>query len=301
MSTRTSPVWLPTTRERRTDRNVSTTRVGFIGLGSQGAPMARRIADEGFPLTIWARRRETVDAFDDSRVAVTSTPAELAAASDIVGICVVADADVEDVLVRADGVLAGMSPGGVVAIHSTVHPETCRALSTRAAERGVAIVDAPVSGGGGAASERKLVVMVGGDDDAVARCRPVFDTYGDPVIHLGPVGAGQIAKLLNNFLFTAQIAVALDTYSLAAALGVDPAAMARVLADGSGGSKAAAILSFTDFDLSGIRQVASSLLRKDFELMSDVTRRRGVPEPIALVELAQRALAVLETGEEHLG
>jgi 3-hydroxyisobutyrate dehydrogenase len=127
-------------------------RVGFIGLGSQGAPMAQRIVEAGFPLTLWARRPKTVEPFRDTAASVASTPAGLGAASDIVGICVVADADVEDVLLRSDGVFAGMSPGGIVAIHSTIHPDTCRHLAEQAAERGVAIVDAPVSGGGGAAA-----------------------------------------------------------------------------------------------------------------------------------------------------
>ena len=275
------------------------TRVGFIGLGSQGAPIARRIAEEGFPLTLWARRRETVEPFRDTAATVASSPAELGAASDIVGICVVSDADVEDVLLHSNGVLAGMSPGGIVAIHSTIHPDTCRLLAERAAERGVAIVDAPVSGGGGAASERKLLVMAGGDDEHVARCRPVFETFADPLIHLGPLGSGQIAKLLNNLVFTAQLAVALDTFSFADRLGVDRAALAQVLTHGSGGSRATAILARTNFDISGIRQ-AVSLLRKDVGLVLDVARIHGAAMPAALTELANTTLATLAgAGEEQ--
>ena len=260
--------------------------------------MARRIVDEGYPLTIWARRAETVEPFGDTAATVAAAPAELGAASDIVGICVVADADVEDVLLRPDGALAGMTPGGIVAIHSTIHPDTCRRIADHARERGVAIVDAPVSGGGGAAAGRKLLVMAGGDEEDVDRCRPVFETYGEPVIHLGPIGSGQMAKLLNNFVFTAQIAAALETYAFASGLGVDRGALAQVLANASGGSRAAAILSFTDFDLSAIRQVAAPLLRKDVGLMLDVARSEGVPEPSALVGLAQRALATLAAAGE---
>lgn len=269
------------------------TRVGFIGLGSQGAPMARRIVEEGFPLTVWARRPESVEPFRDTAATVAKTPAELGAASDIVAICVVSDADVEDVLQRSDGVFAGMSPGGIVVIHSTIHPDTCRRLGEQAAERGVAIVDAPVSGGGIAASERKLLVMVGGDDEHVARCRPIFATFADPVIHLGPLGTGQTAKLMNNFLFTAQIAVTLETISFADRLGVDRAGLAQVLAHGSGGSRATAILARTNFDISGIRQVASSLLRKDVGLLLDVARAQSAAKPTALVALANTALATL--------
>jgi 3-hydroxyisobutyrate dehydrogenase-like beta-hydroxyacid dehydrogenase len=275
------------------------TRVGFIGLGSQGAPMARRIVEAGYPLTVWARRAATVEPFGDTAASVASTPAELGAASDIVGICVVADADVEDVLLRPDGVLAGMSPGGIVAIHSTIHPDTCRRLAERAREVGVAVVDAPVSGGGGAAAERKLLVMAGGEEEHVARCRPVFETFGDPVIHLGPVGSGQLAKLLNNLVFTAQIAAALETYSLASGVGLDRAALAQVLANGSGGSRAASILAATNFDMSGLAAVAAPLLRKDVRLMLDVVREQGVAEPTVLAELARRALATMNDEEEE--
>jgi 3-hydroxyisobutyrate dehydrogenase len=268
------------------------TRVGFIGLGSQGGPMARRIVDDGYPLTIWARRRQSVEPFGDTAATVASTPAELGAASDVVGICVVADADVEAVVLGRDGVLAGMSPGGVVAVHATVHPDTCRRLADRAAERGVAIVDAPVSGGGIAAAERQLLVMAGGEDEDVARCRPVFETFADPVIHLGPLGSGQMAKLLNNLVFTAQITMALDTFSFADRLGVDRAALAQVLAHGSGGSRAAAILNASGFDTTGVRQ-AVPLLRKDVDIVLDVARARGASEPDAVADLARHALAAL--------
>jgi 3-hydroxyisobutyrate dehydrogenase-like beta-hydroxyacid dehydrogenase len=135
-----------------------------------------------------------------------------------------------------------MAPGGVVAIHSTVHPDTCHRIAQSADAGGIAVVDAPVSGGGGAAAERRLLVMAGGDDEAVDRCRPVFATFADPVLHLGPLGSGQLAKLLNNLVFTAQIAVATDTFGFADRLGVDRAALATVLAHGSGGSRAAATL-----------------------------------------------------------
>jgi 3-hydroxyisobutyrate dehydrogenase-like beta-hydroxyacid dehydrogenase len=268
------------------------TRVGFIGLGSQGGPMARRIVEEGYPLTLWARRPESVEPFRETAARVASTPAELGAASDVVGICVVADADVENVCLGSDGVLAGMSPGGTIAIHSTIHPDTCRRLADRAAERGVGVVDAPVSGGGPAAAARKLLVMVGGDAEHVARCRPVFETFGSPVIHLGPLGSGQLAKLLNNLVFTAQMTVALDTFAFAERLGMDRAATAQVLAAGSGGSRAAAILAATGFDTSGIRQ-AAALLRKDVGIMFDVARARGAAEPTELVRLARSTLATL--------
>ncbi len=271
------------------------TRVGFIGLGSQGGPIARRIVEGGFALTLWARRPESLEPYADTAASSVSTPAELGAASDVVGICVVGDADVEDVLLRADGVLAGMAAGGVVALHSTIHPDTCALVAEQAARRGVGVVDAPVSGGGGAAAQRKLLVMVGGEDEQLARCRPVFDTFADPVIHLGPLGTGQMAKLVNNLVFTALVSVGLETFDFADSLGMDRAALAQVLASGSGGSRAVSILAGSGFDMTGLRQAVGNL-QKDVGIMLDVARAGHASEPASIVELAHRTLTTLGGG-----
>jgi 3-hydroxyisobutyrate dehydrogenase-like beta-hydroxyacid dehydrogenase len=264
------------------------TRVGFIGLGSQGGPMARQIVDAGFPLTIWARRSQTVEPFAGTGATIAASPAEVGAASDLVGICVVADADVEQV---AHGVLDGMAAGGIIAIHSTVHPDTCRRLASRATARGVTVIDAPVSGGGMAATEHRLLVMTGGDG-AVERCRPVFETFAGTIVHLGPVGSGQLGKLLNNLVFTAQIAVAIDTFAFADRLGVDRAALAQVLAKGSGASFAAALVGASE-TIAGLRG-AAPLLRKDLDLSYDVARLQGAAPPEVLAGLAESALRSME-------
>src|SRR5215211_1473316 len=268
------------------------TRVGFIGLGSQGAPMARRIVEDGFPLTLWARRATSLEPFADTAAKFVTTPAELGAASDVVGICVVADADVEDVLLRSDGVLAGMASGGVIAIHSTVHPDTVRGLADAAAARGVAILDAPVSGGAPAVEARSLLVMAGGDADVLERCRPVFSTFANPVIHLGPLGSAQIAKLMNNFVFTAQVALAVHTFQFADALGVDRAALAQVLAHGSGGSLADGMIAFMGFDVSGLAGHAG-ILEKDVRLMREVADAAGAPAPEPIVGMTDDAFRLL--------
>ena len=139
------------------------TGVGFIGLGSQGAPMAHRIIEGGFPLTLWARRQQSLHPFADTAANTALTPAGVGEASSIVCICVTGDEDVEEVVLGADGALAGMAPGGTLVVHSTVHPETCVRLRGHAAEKGVSVLDAPVSGGGPAAEQGTLLVMVGGD------------------------------------------------------------------------------------------------------------------------------------------
>jgi 3-hydroxyisobutyrate dehydrogenase-like beta-hydroxyacid dehydrogenase len=134
--------------------------------------------------------------------------------------------------------------------------------------------------------------MVGGDDDAVARVRPVLDTFGDPVVHLGPLGSGQAMKLLNNLVFTAQVSLALEAASFAGDLGMDPAAAAQVLTHGSGGSRALDILAASGFNLDGLSQ-AAGLLEKDVGLALDVAANRAARPPESLVDLARRTLATL--------
>ncbi len=275
------------------DGAASGLRVGFIGLGSQGGPMARRLGESSFELTVWARRPQSTALFEDISE-VAHSPAELGARSDVVGICVMGDADVDEVVLREDGVLAGMAPGGVIAIHSTVHPDTCRGLATRAVERGVEVVDAPVSGGGMAAAAGSLLVMVGGSDEATERCRPVFETFGDPVVHLGPVGSGQMAKLVNNLVFSAQLSLALETFALGEELGIDKIALGDLLSHASGGSRALAILTASGVDLSGLRAHGHTL-RKDVALVRDVASQHGAGEPALLFEGALRTLALLES------
>jgi 3-hydroxyisobutyrate dehydrogenase-like beta-hydroxyacid dehydrogenase len=252
-------------------------RVGFIGLGSQGGPMARRIIDAGYPVTLWARRPATLEPFAGTGAGLAGSPAELAAASDLVCICVVGDADVEEVSAGERGVFAGIGKAGVVAVHSTIHPDTCRRLAASAAGRDTRLIDAPVSGGGPAAAEGRLLVMAGGDAESVEFCRPVFAAHADRVVHLGPLGSGQVAKLLNNVLFTANLATAASTLALGRALGVDPGRLGEVISQGSGSSFALGSISGGDGMLDLIAAHAGTLLRKDVRLAADLAAAAGAP------------------------
>jgi 3-hydroxyisobutyrate dehydrogenase-like beta-hydroxyacid dehydrogenase len=247
--------------------STSSPRVGFIGLGSQGGPMARRIIEAGYPVTLWARRPATLEPFADTNAKTSGSPAELAAASDLVCVCVRDDADTEEVV---DAVLGGLTAGGVIAVHSTVHPDTCRRLAERAQAGGVRLIDAPVSGGAPAAEAGRLLVMVGGDEETVEFCRPVFGSYGDPIVHLGPVGAGQVTKLLNNAAFTAHLGVAVSLLALGQSLGVDQLRLADVISHGSGNSFALERVASAGGTLARIGEHAGHLLRKDVQLIADV-------------------------------
>ena len=243
-------------------------RVGFVGLGSQGGPMARRIVEDGFPTTLWARRRESLEPYDGTGAAYAADRRALGAASDVLCLCVIGDADVDEVLRGDEGALAGMAPGGIVVIHSTVHPETCRRLQADFTD--LHFVDAPVSGGGHMAAAKALLVMVGGDDQVVERCRPVFDTFANPLVHLGDLGAGQAAKLLNNSLFTAHLGLAASTFRVAGSLGVDLDALTKVLSAGSGRSYAAEVIANSGHSLSVMAELAGPLLAKDVGILADV-------------------------------
>ncbi|MEE6164497.1 MULTISPECIES: NAD(P)-dependent oxidoreductase [unclassified Mycolicibacterium] len=238
-------------------------RVGFIGLGSQGAPIARRIVDGGYETTLWARRSASLEPFADTAAKVAGSPAELAAVSDLVCLCVVGDGDVKEVLGGDTGVLAGLAPGGIIAIHSTVHPDTCREIAARAAQQDISVLDAPVSGGEPAAKAGTLLVMVGGDDDVVERVRPVFVTYADPVVHLGAVGSGQVAKILNNLLFSANLGAAMSTLELGEALGVPRDRLCEVITRGSATSKALNSIAMFGGTLDNLAPIAGALLQKD--------------------------------------
>jgi 3-hydroxyisobutyrate dehydrogenase-like beta-hydroxyacid dehydrogenase len=272
------------------------TRVGFVGLGSQGGPMARRIADAGFPTMLWARRPASLEPFADSAALTAGSLAELAAWSDVLGVCVVDDAGVDALLRGPAGALASMRDGCVVVVHSTVHPETCVRL--QADHPRLHIVDAPVSGGGQKAAAGELVVMVGGEAEIVERCRPILQTFGDPVLHLGSLGAGQATKVLNNTVFTAHLALAAEVFELAIARGLDPAAVSAVLLGGSGRSYGAEVVSRAGYDLARMAATAGGLLAKDVGILADHFALRDS----GLLRAADDALArmgLARAGKEH--
>ena len=268
-------------------------RVGFIGLGSQGGPMARRIAEAGFETTLWARRQASMEPYADTPAKTASSPAEMAAASDLVCLCVVGDDDVREVIGGENGVLAGLAEGGIIAIHSTVHPDTCKEIAEKAAAQGVSVIDAPVSGGGPAVEEGTLLVMTGGDEDVVDRCRPVFASYADPVVHLGPLGSGQNAKILNNLLFMSKVVSAISALELVESLGIDRAKLIEVVNRGSATSKAVGSIAVFGGTLEGLAPIAGALLQKDVRHAASLAAAASAPEG-AVFTAADAALESME-------
>jgi 3-hydroxyisobutyrate dehydrogenase len=239
--------------------------VGFIGLGSQGGPMARRIVEAGYPLILWARRPEALAAFADTKASTAPSIADLAAHCDHVGICVFDDSGVRDV---CGVLLPAMRPGSIVAIHSTILPDTCLDLARQAEARGIALIDAPVSGGGHGAAAGTLTIMVGGTPEALAQARPVFETFAGLISHLGNVGAGQLAKLVNNTLMAANMGVADAALAAGAKLGIERGALAELINASSGRSYGFAVRA--RFANPAMFRGGAKLLSKDVALLGTV-------------------------------
>jgi len=211
-------------------------RLGFIGLGIMGRPMARNLLRAGFSVTVWNRSRPGVDALVADGATAAPGPAAVAAVSDAV-ITMVADSpDVEQVALGPGGIIEGAHPGLVHIDMSTISPDVTRRIAARLAEAGVDMIDAPVSGGEQGAINATLSIMAGGREDVFQRCRPIFEALGNTIVHCGPSGSGQIVKLCN------QVAVAVTNLAVSEALtlclrsGVDPRPMLEALGAGAASS-----------------------------------------------------------------
>ncbi|HEX7856161.1 MAG TPA: NAD(P)-dependent oxidoreductase [Sphingobium sp.] len=264
-------------------------RCGFIGLGSQGAPIATRMIAGGFSTTLWARRPESLEPFKGSGAAFASTIAELASNVDHVGLCVVNDTDVIEVCRQ---LIPALPRGARIAIHSTVNPETVRLIARDAAVQGIDVIDAPVSGGEPAAYAGTLTVMIGGEADAIAKALPVFQTFATLLPHLGEVGAGQNAKLVNNALLAANMAVADHALAAASALGIEKSALMELLAASSGRSFGLEVRG--RMPTPQAFHHGGSLLLKDLRLLRDVLGKD--PGAVGLWDAAESFLVACTAG-----
>jgi 3-hydroxyisobutyrate dehydrogenase-like beta-hydroxyacid dehydrogenase len=209
------------------------TRVGFVGAGRMGAPMVRRLVEAGHDVSALGRTTEKCGAIEDLGAhAVTVLPA-VAEGAEVVIVCVFTDEQVRQVCLDDDLVTA-VPTDAVLVLHTTGSPRTAETI----AARGIQVIDAPVSGGPHDIATGQVTLFVGGDDDSVARTRPLLGTYGDPVLHVGGLGAGQLVKLVNNALFAAQIGLVTEGVRLGGLLGISEPALLEALKHGSADSRA---------------------------------------------------------------
>lgn len=289
------------------------TPIGFIGVGSMGGPMAANVLAAGYPLTVCDVRRDAASDLLDNGASWSDTPVAVAGANDITFLSLPTPADVTEVVTGAGGVLEGSRPGSIIVDLSTNSPAVVRELAERAAAKGVGFLDAPVSGGVVGAKRGTLAVMVGGDGESFERCRPLFDVIGDNVFHVGDVGAGTVAKLVNNMLAFTYMMGTVEALVLGAKAGVDPVVLHQIVSAGSGSSGVwerggRAILrdrlapTFT-----------VSLAAKDISLATDLAAEMGVDLPMGsrVAELllgyrdngfaAEDVLATVKAIEEQAG
>jgi 3-hydroxyisobutyrate dehydrogenase-like beta-hydroxyacid dehydrogenase len=212
-------------------------RVAFLGLGIMGRPMAANLARAGFELSVWNRTAERAEAFAAEHGArAAATPAEAARGAEVVVTMVVDGPQVEAVLLGDDGAASALEAGAVCLDMSTIAPSASRAIAERLAERGLALVDAPVTGSRPKAEDGTLTIMVGGDPEPVARVRPLLDAMGELVVHVGPTGHGQLSKVIANTVTAINAAAISEALSMARTAGLDLEAWLRVARAGSSGS-----------------------------------------------------------------
>lgn len=262
--------------------NAATERIGFLGLGIMGSRMAANLARAGCPLTVWTRSADKAERWAAEHGArAAATPAELAAASDVVISMVVDGEQVASVMLGEHGVARSARAGLLAVDMSTIGPADARRIAAALAGRGVAMLDAPVTGSSPRAEDGTLTIMVGGEERDFARALPVLQAMGRLIVHVGALGQGQMLKLINNSLGAANAAALAEALLLASANDIDLDALQRVIGAGSGASaqleaKAGAMRAH---DYTTLFKTAHML--KDVRLCLQEADASGVPFPTA--------------------
>jgi 2-hydroxy-3-oxopropionate reductase len=276
-----------------------TERVGFIGLGVMGAPMARHLLAAGYPLTVHSRSSPPVDALVAEGATRAAIPAEVAEASDVVITMLPDTPDVEAVLFGEDGIAAGSRGGSLVIDMSTVSPVATRRFAERLSGRDVRFLDAPVSGGETGAVEGTLSIMVGGGEDDFARARPLFEAMGRNVVLVGGVGAGQVTKACNQLIIASAVEAVGEAFVLARKAGVDPAKVREALLGGFAGSKVLEVHGRRMLDREFEPGFRSALMAKDGRIVLSAAAGVGAPIP-AFRAVTERLEAMLPAGRGDL-
>lgn len=254
-------------------------RVGFVGLGIMGAPMAANLLKAGFHVTVWNRTPARMDPLLERGAARAGSPAEVAAASEVTISCVTSSPDVEAIALGPGGIAEGAAPGSTYIDCSTIAPQTARAVAAGLASRGIAMLDAPVSGGDVGARAGTLAIMVGGDPAVFERCLPVLRAMGKTIVHAGPAGAGQVVKLCNQVAGGLNLLAMAEAISLARGAGVDPAKMLEVVSAGAAGSWMLSNLGPRAIRGDYAPGFMVDLMQKDLHLVLDEAARGHTPLP----------------------
>lgn len=270
-------------------------KLGFIGLGVMGRPMALHLIEAGHALSVYARRAEAAQPLVDAGARRLATPAEVAANSEVVFTMVTTGEDVEAVALGEDGIIHGAKAGTVLVDMGTIPPGTARRIAAKLAARGIETIDAPVSGGEAGAQNATLAIMAGGKAEVLARVRPLLEKLGKTIVHIGPNGAGQVAKACNQMIMVSCIEAMAEAMLLAEKSGADPEKVRQALAGGSAGSRVLEVfgarMTARDFKAG----VEARLHHKDFGILLDEAVTLGAPLPIA-AQVWQQLNALMAQG-----
>jgi 2-hydroxy-3-oxopropionate reductase len=272
-------------------------RVGFIGLGIMGKPMARNLLKAGFPLTVHNRSRAKIDELVKDGAAAAASPKEVASVADIIITMLPNSPDVELVALGAGGIREGAKAGQLLIDMSTINPIVSQKIAGELARVGVAMVDAPVSGGEKGAIDGTLSIMAGGTPEDFERALPAFNALGKTITHMGPLGAGGFTKLANQIIVAINLTAIGEALVFGTKAGVDPQKMVRALSGGLAGSKCLDQKSEKILTGDFAPGFKVDLHFKDLNLIQDAARSVGAPIPIAaLVEQLFAALRVRGRG-----
>jgi 2-hydroxy-3-oxopropionate reductase len=260
---------------------MSVMRLGFIGLGAMGRPMALHLLRAGHEVAVWARRPQSAQPLLDAGAVCCATPADVARRAEVVFTVVTSGADVEQVALGADGLIEGFAPGSILVDMSTIAPGTACAIAQSLAARAVDMLDAPVSGGETGAMAAALAIMVGGKATVLDRVRPLFALLGKRVVHVGDNGAGQVAKACNQMIMVGCIQAVAEALHLAQAAGAEPAKVRQALAGGSAGSRVLEVFGARMVDRDFAAGVEARLHHKDYGILMGEACRLGVPLPVS--------------------
>lgn len=213
-----------------------TEKIGFIGLGIMGGGMAHNLLKAGFDVTVWNRTAVRMEPLVTAGAKAGSSPADVAAQSDVILVCVSDTPDVEAVILGADGVIESAKAGSLVVDHSTISPTATKEIAAQLSAKGVHMLDAPISGGSEGAAKGTLSIMVGGDAAQFERALPVFQAMGKTITHVGGAGAGQTVKLVNQILVVVTMLGVAEALLFAEAGGLDLAKTLTAVSGGAAGS-----------------------------------------------------------------
>ena len=274
-------------------------RIGFIGLGIMGKPMAMNLLAAGYALTVHSRSPGPVDEVAAAGATRASGAAEVATASDFTITMLPDTIDVELVLTGEDGVLEGVAAGALVIDMSSIDPAPTRRFAETFATRDVAMLDVPGSGGERGAIDGTLSIMIGGEPDAVARAMPIFEVLGKTIVHVGPSGAGQVTKACNQLVVAATIEAVAEALLLAERSGVDPAKVREALLGGFAGSKILEVHGQRMLDRAFDPGFRIRLHRKDARIVQEAAAETRTPIPSFAVVASQLQRA-LDDGDGEL-